>query len=87
MSRYVTPRWPVPAAEVMRPGVKIIWYVVPPQRCVMRFQPAVAPIKAGIYPLINKEEFNPYITKISSALMDAGKAPFEGRELTGEASS
>ena len=43
------------------------------QRCVMSFKPAVAPTKVGIYPLINKEEFNPYITKICTSLMEAGK--------------
>jgi len=41
-------------------------------RCVMAFVPRVAPIKVGVYPLLNKPEFAPYTEKIVSLLTEAG---------------
>lgn len=42
------------------------------QRCVMAFKPAVAPIKAGVYPLLNKPEFQPFTEQIVQLLTEAG---------------
>jgi hypothetical protein len=42
------------------------------QRLVMAFKPAVAPIKAGVYPLLNKPEFAPYTEQIVQLLTEAG---------------
>lgn len=44
----------------------------PPQRVVMAFKPAVAPIKVGVYPLLNKPEFQPYTEQIVQILTEAG---------------
>ena len=41
-------------------------------RCVMRFRPCVAPIKVGVYRLINNPEFDIYVSEIQSALHSAG---------------
>ena len=41
------------------------------QRCVMSFHPCVAPIKVGIYRLLNNPQFEPFIYKIRSALQSA----------------
>ena len=41
-------------------------------RCVMRFKPCVAPIKVGVYRLINNPEFDIYVADIQSALHSAG---------------
>jgi glycyl-tRNA synthetase len=41
-------------------------------RCVMRFRPCVAPIKVGVYRLINNPEFDPYVSAIHSMLQSAG---------------
>ena len=41
-------------------------------RCVMRFRPYVAPIKVGVYRLINNPEFDIYVSEIQSALHSAG---------------
>lgn len=38
------------------------------QRCVMSFRPCVAPIKVGIYRLINNVAFDPIVSKIHSSL-------------------
>ncbi len=45
------------------------------QRLVMAFKPAVAPIKAGVYPLLNKPEFSPYTEHIVQLLTEAGALP------------
>ena len=41
-------------------------------RCVMKFRPCVAPIKVGVYRLINNPEFDIYVSGIQSALHVAG---------------
>ena len=41
-------------------------------RCVMRFRPCVAPIKVGVYRLINNPEFDIYVSEIQSALHSVG---------------
>ncbi len=41
------------------------------QRCVMSFSPCVAPIKVGIYRLLNNAQFEPFIQKIRNALQAA----------------
>lgn len=41
-------------------------------RCVMRFRPCVAPIKVGIYRLINNPDFEPYLSSIHASLQAAG---------------
>ena len=41
-------------------------------RCVMAFLPRVAPIKVGVYPLLNKPDFVPYTERIVSLLTEAG---------------
>lgn len=38
----------------------------------MAFKPAVAPIKAGVYPLLNKPEFQPFTEQIVQLLTEAG---------------
>ena len=38
----------------------------------MAFKPAVAPIKAGVYPLLNKPEFQPFTEEIVQLLTTAG---------------
>ena len=43
----------------------------------MAFKPAVAPIKAGVYPLLNKPEFQPFTEQIVRLLTEAGA--LEGR--------
>lgn len=40
------------------------------QRCVMRFKPCVAPIKVGIYRLINNTQFDPVVNSIHQMLRD-----------------
>jgi glycyl-tRNA synthetase (class II) len=43
------------------------------QRSVMSFKPVVAPIKAGIYPLLSgKDELSPYVNRIVTSLTAAG---------------
>ena len=44
------------------------------QRCVMSFPPAVAPVKVGIFRLINNAAFEPFIHRISNALVDSAIA-------------
>lgn len=39
----------------------------------MRFKPLVAPIKVGVYPLLGKDEFTPYVKRVTSMLTAAGK--------------
>jgi len=41
-------------------------------RCVMAFLPRVAPIKVGVYPLLNKPEFAPFTESIVGKLTEAG---------------
>lgn len=41
----------------------------------MAFKPAVAPIKAGVYPLLNKPEFQPFTEHIVQLLTEAGTFP------------
>lgn len=38
------------------------------QRCVMAFRPCVAPIKVGIFRLLNNAAFDPYVNKIKDEL-------------------
>eukprot|EP01040_Poterioochromonas_malhamensis_P010430 gene10430-11347_t len=40
------------------------------QRCVMSFKPAVAPIKVGIYRLINHAPFDPVVEEIRQVIQD-----------------
>ena len=40
------------------------------QRCVMSFKPAVAPIKVGIYRLLNHAPFDPVVEELRQALQD-----------------
>lgn len=42
------------------------------QKVVMRFKPLVAPIKVGVYPLQGKDEFTPYVKRVTSMLTAAG---------------
>lgn len=44
------------------------------QRCVMSFPPIVAPIKAGIFRLINNPAFEPFIHRLGNAFIDAAIA-------------
>lgn len=44
------------------------------QRCVMAFKPCVAPIKVGIFRLVNKAEFTSYINEIYELFQSAGIA-------------
>lgn len=41
-------------------------------RCVMRFRPCIAPIKVGVFRLINNPDFDPYVSGIHGALQGAG---------------
>ena len=41
------------------------------QRCVMAFKPCVAPIKVGIYRLINNASFDPIVSSIQETLLRA----------------
>ena len=38
------------------------------QRCVMSFKPCIAPIKVGIYKLINNNDFDPLVEQIHMLL-------------------
>jgi len=42
------------------------------QRCVMSFKPCVAPIKVGIYRLINNPDFDPIVSNIREKLQAVG---------------
>lgn len=44
------------------------------QRCVMRFRPRVAPVKVGIYRLLNNAQFDPIVDNIRTTLQRAGLA-------------
>lgn len=43
-------------------------------RCVMRFKPNVAPIKIGIYPLLNNDAFGPIVSDIQELFLSTGVA-------------
>ena len=43
-------------------------------RCVMRFKPNVAPIKVGIYPLLNNDAFGPIVSDIQELFLSTGVA-------------
>merc|ERR1712000_242892 len=42
------------------------------QRCVMMFPPCVAPIKVGIFRLLNNPQFDPIVERIRENLQNAG---------------